>query len=136
MTQFLLDSNALSEPTKPKPRTVVVDWLNEHLADCSTCSIVWYELQKGVSTLPAGANRKKLESFLLSLEQSPMAILPYDKKAADWQAAEFARLKSIGKTPPFADAQIAAIAAVNKLTLVTLNQADFKNFKGLKLKSW
>jgi predicted nucleic acid-binding protein len=36
----------------------------------------------------------------------------------------------------FADGQIAAIAAVNELTLVTNNEADFRRFQGLRAVSW
>ncbi len=38
--------------------------------------------------------------------------------------------------PPFVDGQIAAIAYVNNLILVTRNIEDFKNFADLKLENW
>jgi predicted nucleic acid-binding protein len=38
--------------------------------------------------------------------------------------------------PPFADAQIAAIAATQKLVLVTRNTADFATFEGLEVRNW
>ena len=68
------------------------------------------------------------------LESFP--VLDYDRKAADWHALERARLSAAGKTPPFADGQIAAIAHVNGLTLVTANTNDFRRFKGLRVRSW
>ena len=39
-------------------------------------------------------------------------------------------------TPPFVDGQIAAIAKVSNLTLVTSNTGDFQGFKGLRIHSW
>lgn len=51
-------------------------------------------------------------------------------------AKERARLVPRGATPPFADGQIAAIASVNELTLVTFNDADFRQFEGLRVLSW
>jgi tRNA(fMet)-specific endonuclease VapC len=45
-------------------------------------------------------------------------------------------LASIGLTPPFSDGQIAAIAAVNDLILVTFNIQDFADFAGLELATW
>jgi len=63
-------------------------------------------------------------------------ILFYDDRAAQWHADERARLTRLGKTPSFADGQIAAIAAVNKLTLVTANTADFENFSSLDIENW
>jgi tRNA(fMet)-specific endonuclease VapC len=48
-----------------------------------------------------------------------------------WHASERARLTAIRKTPSFADGQIAAIAAVNDLTLVTATISDYANFTDL-----
>ena len=43
-------------------------------------------------------------------------------------ATERARIVSIGKTPAFAGGQIAAIAKVNALILVTNNISDYADF--------
>ena len=63
-------------------------------------------------------------------------MLDYDLDGADWHARERARLVAAGKTPPFVDGQIAAIACVNDLTLVTSNLDDFREFGELKVESW
>lgn len=63
-------------------------------------------------------------------------IVGYDRAAAEWHARERARLVRKGKTPSFVDGQIAAIANVNDLVLVTLNRRDFKMFDGLKVEDW
>ena len=65
-----------------------------------------------------------------------MLILPYDDRAAEWHAKERARLSVKGSTPSFVDGQIAAIAQVNGLILVTRNIDDFKPFDGLKIENW
>ena len=65
-----------------------------------------------------------------------MPILPYDHAAAEWHARERARLASRGETRPFVDGQIAAVAHVNDLTLVTFNDVDFRLFEGLRVVSW
>jgi len=54
-----------------------------------------------------------------------MPILSYDPAAAEWRAAESARLMVLGKTSPFVDGQIMAIAHANSLILVTLNPSDY-----------
>lgn len=51
-------------------------------------------------------------------------------------ALECARLEGMGKPAPFADGQIAAIAYVNELTLVTANVKDFARFKGVEVENW
>jgi tRNA(fMet)-specific endonuclease VapC len=65
-----------------------------------------------------------------------LPILPYDKEAAQWHARERARLEARGRNFPFVDAQIAAIAAVHELTLVTTNLRDFRAFRDLSVETW
>ena len=65
-----------------------------------------------------------------------MPILPYDSAAAEWHARERARLAARGETPPMLDGQIAAIAAVHGLIVVTSNTADFNRFADLRVESW
>jgi tRNA(fMet)-specific endonuclease VapC len=47
-----------------------------------------------------------------------------------------ARLAAAGNSAPFVDGQIAAIAKVNRLILVTRNVNDFSMFSGLKVQNW
>ena len=61
-------------------------------------------------------------------------ILPYDEHAAKWHAQERARLRT--QTPPFRDGQIAAVAKVQDLILVTANGADFRSFQDLPMENW
>ena len=63
-------------------------------------------------------------------------ILPYDQAAAEWHAAERARLAALQYTPPFVDGQIAAIAATRGLILVTANTRDFQQFVGIIVVDW
>jgi tRNA(fMet)-specific endonuclease VapC len=65
-----------------------------------------------------------------------LPVFNYDQPAAEWHARERARLTKIGKTPAFADGQIASIAHVNNLILVTNNVADFQFFDGLRIENW
>lgn len=54
----------------------------------------------------------------------------------EWHARERARLAAQGRTPPFADGQIAAITRVNDLILVTSSTDDFEPFEGLRIVDW
>jgi tRNA(fMet)-specific endonuclease VapC len=47
-----------------------------------------------------------------------------------------ARLDAAGKTAPFIDGQIAAIAAVEDLLLVSCNKAAYRGFSGLRIETW
>lgn len=65
-----------------------------------------------------------------------LPVLPYHSAATQWHAAERARLAVLGRTPPFVDGQIAAIAATNGLVLVTANTMDLQHFAGPRLEDW
>lgn len=133
---YLLDTNILSEPLKPHPNEAVIERLARQQALCVTNSVVWHELWYGCMQLPASLRRSRIEHYLLEMVRLAFPILPYDQQAAIWYAEERARLKSLGLTPSFADGQIAAIAVVNGLSLVTNNLTDYRHFAGLKLEDW
>jgi len=63
-------------------------------------------------------------------------LLPYDTATVEWFARERGRLVAIGKTPAYADGQIAAVAQVNNLIVVTNNVKDYTDFQHLQLKNW
>lgn len=131
--KYLLDSNVLSEPARPRPRTEIVSWLDENLAQSVTASVVWHELLYGALRLPKSKKRDGLLRYLKEILEPMLPILPYDQDAADWHAQERARLAELGKTPPAADAQIASVAATRGLSLVTLNGADYAHFRSLQI---
>lgn len=74
-------------------------------------------------------------STTAGLAGSSLPVLPYDADAARWHAEQRARLVTAGRTPPFADGQVAAVAAVNGLTVVTRNTADVEGFD-VDVTSW
>ena len=97
---------------------------------------VWHELSYGVRRLPKGKRRTVLEAYLRDVVRSSFAVLPYDEAAAEWHGRERARLESIGRAAPFVDGQIAAIAHVHSLIVVTANPQDFRRFDGLRIENW
>lgn len=134
--KYLLDTNVLSEPLRSSPAPVVLHKLKQYQDECAIATIVWHELWFGCYRLPPSKRRTAVETYLYEVVAVTIPILPYDGHAAQWHAAERARLNKIGKTPPFVDGQIAAVAVVNDLTLVTANLADFANFQDLRLQNW
>lgn len=62
-----------------------------------------------------------------------LPILDYDERAATRHAA--ARV-SHGKCLSHCDGQIAAVAEVHGLIVVTRNQADFQHYPGIQLENW
>lgn len=133
---YLLDTNVLSEPLKQLPDATLMAMLEKHRARVATAAPVWHELQFGCFRLPRSRKRDYIEQYLSHVLLSKISILPYDEAASLWHAKERARLETIGRTPSFVDGQIAAIAKVNGLVLVTRNTKDFKMFLDLQLENW
>lgn len=133
--QYLLDTNTLSEPARPIPNANVLHKLEVCQSEITTASIVVHELMYGCLRLPES---RKRETLWIYIQESVLSlpIFDYDQSAAEWHARERARLTKIGKTPAFADGQIASIAYVNNLILVTNNVADFQFFDGLRIENW
>ena len=80
--------------------------------------------------------RTAIEEYLHRVVAASVEILPYGERATGWHASERARLSLEGKTPPFADGQIAAVAHENGLVLVTFNRADYDGFRDLRVEDW
>ncbi len=133
---YLLDSNILSEPSRPRPNADVQSRMLACRGELCTAAPVLHEMHYGLARMPEGRRRQALTEYLEQALSRPLPVLPYDREAALWHAEERARLASAGRTPSFVDGQIAAIAKVNHLTLVTRNRDDFVGFAGLAVENW
>ena len=136
MSPYLLDTNILSEPLRPAPNPKILERLRRHQEQLATASVVWHELLFGCHRLPASERRTAIEEYLHKVVAASIEILPYDERAARWHAVERARLALAGRTPPFADGQIAAVARTHDLILVTSNLADYGGFHDLQIEDW
>ena len=134
--RYLVDTNVLSEPTRPRPSPELVRRLEAHRGEIATAATVWHELFYGLERLPPSRKREAIESYLDDLRASVMPVLVYDEQAAEWHARERARLDKVGRTVPFRDSQIAAVAVVHDLVLVTANVSDFEHLSGIKIENW
>ncbi len=127
MTQYLLDTNIISELRKPKPHGAVVSWISELRPEQIFLSAVTLgELQIGVERVRQQDSQKaaEIESWLDSIENS-MAVLPMDSVCF----REWARLIARKSDDLLEDAMIAAMARVHRLTVATRNVRDFADFK-------
>lgn len=132
---YLLDTNTISEPIKPSPNKQVVERIERYYSQSALPVFVVYELIRGAYQLPESKKRLRVLRYIENAI-SRLPILPYTQVSAEWHGEEAARLQNLGKSSPFIDAQIAAVAKTNNLILVTRNTADFKNFSDLQLDNW
>ena len=133
--RYLLDTNVISEATRPSPNLNIVRKLTEHQREIATAAVVFHELLYGCLRLVESQKRQFLLEYINQIPLK-MPILSYDPEAAQWHAEERARLSKVGKTTAFADGQIASIAYSNNLVLVTNNVSDFHFFDGLRTENW
>lgn len=103
---------------------------------CAIAAPVWHELTYGCRRLPRGRRRTALETYLHDVIRPSFPVLAYDEAAAHWHGRERARLEGLGRPVPFVDGQIAAVAAVNDLVLVTANVKDFARFRQVAVENW
>lgn len=134
--RYLLDTDALSEPLRPKPNGAFMAELREHSGSLAIAATTWHEALFGLRRLPEGARRQRIDEYLHEVVLATIPVLPYDVSAARWHAEQRARLEARGIKVPFADGQIAATAFVNGCDLVTFNARHFAAFEGLSLASW
>lgn len=135
VTEFLLDTNIVSELARPAPDTRVVERVAAAEERSAIAATVWHELVFGVERLSPGVRRDGLRAFVDGLARR-FPVLPYDRPAASWHARERARLASVGRGPAFADGQVAAVAVTHDLRLVTRNVDDFAGFADLAVENW
>jgi len=134
--RYLLDTNIISEQTKRVPDNGVIKRLELDSIFAVTSATVWHELWRGIHLYQDGERKHQLTDYLNLLIEDGLVVLPFCKNAAEWLAAERVRLKQWGLVPPQYDCDIAAVAVVNNLTLITRNTADFEMFEGLRLENW
>jgi len=122
--KWLLDTNVLSEVTRPQPSPRVEAWLRAEGNDSAIDPIVLGELRYGILILPRGARRNRLEAWF-DAGASRMHCLPWDRDTGLAWALLLARLRSKGLAMPLRGSMIAATALAHKLTVVTRNVRDF-----------
>lgn len=134
--RFLLDTNTLSEPLKLSSNPDVIDRFSRYQNEIAIASVTWHEIWFGCYRMPDSRRRQRIEQYFREVIEPKIPILSYDAEAANWFALERARLVMIGRTPAYADGQIAAIAQTNNLILVTRNLLDYADFQNLQLENW
>lgn len=129
MSGLLLDTNVLSEPTRPKPDPQVTRWFeaaDERTFHLSVLTLG--EIRNGIATLTASKTSARLESWLQTelKERLQERILPVTGAIAERWGILQAHARRGGRVLPTIDGLLAATAFEHGLTLVTPNVRDFE----------
>lgn len=134
MTRYLLDTNIISNVTRPVPSESLVAWMSERSdEDLFISSLTVAEIHRGILEKPSGKKRKELEQWF-SGPEGPQAlfagrVLAFDEKAALAWARLMAHGRAAGRQRNALDMIIAAVAETNDCVLVTDNEKDFAGLK-------
>ena len=125
---IVLDTNVVSEPTKPHADPAVSVWLDRQPIETlyiTTVSLA--ELLLGTALLPEGRRKRALAEAGQILREQLFGprILPFDETAAMMYATVVSRAKASGQAISVADGQIAAIAKQHGFAVATRDTAPF-----------
>jgi toxin FitB len=135
---YLLDTNVISEQTKPSPNAGVFEWLDQHSVGETYLSVITLgEIEQGIHLLGDTKRARSFRTWLEKLEDEFAGqILDLDRSIMQTWAEMTARTIPLGRTMAYADSLIAATALRNDLVLVTRNEDDFRHAGVQLLNPW
>ncbi len=135
---YLLDTNVLSERTKPQPDERVMAWLTTHTVGQTYLSVITLaELEQGIVLKGETRRADELREFLRRVEeQFTNRVLPVDRAVSRTWASMTAGAISAGKPVGYADSLIAATALTHGLIVVTRNIRDFQAVTSDLINPW
>ena len=107
--------------------------LRQHQSTTAISVVTWQELMSGVCRLPRGRRRESLERYH-ELVRTSFPMLAFDEAAAERYGVQRAAVRD--RRRDAFDRLIAAHATSLGLTLVTNNEADFRDYPGLIVENW
>jgi len=126
--RLLLDTNVLSEVTRPSPDTHVLGWLDRLDEDRTFISVVSIaEIRRGVALMDEGRRRNSLTQWLARdlPQRFEQRVLPVDEAVALAWGNLMGLAKRRGRGLSSMDGLIGATAIAQSLTLATRNIKDF-----------
>ncbi|TAG25111.1 MAG: type II toxin-antitoxin system VapC family toxin [Burkholderiales bacterium] len=133
---YLLDTNVISELTKPTPSPAVLNWFDATPAQqIYISSVTLCEVEFGLALMPAGKRRDALLASTRELvrEDFEGRCLNLDANCATAYGQLAASQQQNGHACSTEDAMIAAIALTHRYTLITRNTKDFEGVASLRL---
>jgi hypothetical protein len=136
---YLVDTNVISELTKPLPNPAVVRWLAESDEDRVFLSVISLaEIRRGIALMDSGRRRDQLEAwFRIEVPQRfERRLIGVDREIAERWGDVIAASRRRGIGLSAMDGFLAATAQAHNLTLVTRNLRDFASLDLILLNPW
>lgn len=134
MSNYLLDTNVLSEVLKKRPEPRVLERLKMTLPRSLATSVVCVtELRYGARRHPQGT---RLWDRIAREVLARITILPLDEAGAIRAGDLLAVLESSGTPIGIEDVLIGATALQENRTVVTRNTRHYRRIPGLAVESW
>ena len=130
--KYMMDTNICIYLIKRRPAEVVRRFLAQDPAELCISAVSYAELMHGVEKSQAPQKNRLALSLLLS----PLAILPFDGRAAEEYGRIRAALERRGAPIGPMDLLIAAHARAAGLTIATNNTREFDRVDGLTVENW
>jgi tRNA(fMet)-specific endonuclease VapC len=129
--KYMLDTNICIYLMKHQPPQVRARFAECFVGDVVISAITLAELEFGVacSENARSANETALANFLQNI-----LVAPFEARAA--KAYGPLRAAQPGRNKDALDKLIASHAVLLGVTLVTNNEADFREFQGLRVENW
>jgi predicted nucleic acid-binding protein len=121
---YVVDTDVISETTKPLPSRSVAAWLAAQEAVLLS-AITVYELARGIERMYAGKKRQFLDAWFVRLLDA-VEVLPFGVEAALTAAQLEADLRRRGRSIDTRDLFILASAKARGAPLATRNTAHFR----------
>ena len=132
MIRYLLDTNACIELIRKRSGRVLSHLREQPVGSVGMSSITLGELYYGVArSADPERNRIALTQFC-----APIALLPFDDRAAAAYGPARADLERSGFPAGPLDTLIAAHALSIRAVLVTDNEREFRRVRGLEVENW
>ncbi len=137
--KYLLDTNVVSELVAKQPSPKVVQWVDSLDANSVYLSAITIgELRKGIEKLPDAPCKATLGMWLTDdlLMRFSGRVLSVDVDVMLTWGALSGRMERVGRRLPAIDSLVAALAIHHNCSLVTRNEADFKDTGVALINPW
>jgi len=137
--KYLLDTCVVSEVVKKEPNPAVIRWLDTGDEGRMYLSVLTLgELIKGITKLPIGEKREKLQSWVrndLAVRFGPR-LVEIDTEIARAWGMLLGEAEKRGEKLPVIDSLIAVSASVHDLIVVTRNVQDMARCQARVFNPW